>query len=49
MTLRKPNDILNAIVTQTEKRSQKILDQLKTKRKPANGRMNDNTLILKTI
>jgi hypothetical protein len=49
MTLRKPNDILNAIVTQTEKRSHKIIDELKTKRKPANGRVNDQTLILKTI
>ena len=49
MTLRKPNDILNAIVTHTEKRSHKIIDELKTKRKPANGRVNDQTLILKTI
>lgn len=47
MTLRKPNDILNAVVTKTERRSQKILDELKTKRKPANGRINDQTLILK--
>lgn len=47
MTLRKPNDILNAIVTKTDKQRQKILDDLTTKRKPANGRINDQTLILK--
>jgi hypothetical protein len=49
MALRKPNDVLNAIVTKTEKQSQKIIDELKTKRKPANGRINDQTLILKVV
>jgi DNA-binding transcriptional MerR regulator len=49
MTLRKPNEVLNAIVTKTEKQSQKIIDELKTKRKPANGRINDQTLILKVV
>lgn len=49
MTLRNPNEILNAIVTKTPKQSKKILDDLKTKRKPVNGRINDQTLIVKVI
>jgi hypothetical protein len=49
MSLRKPSDVISAIVTKTDKQRDKIIDALTTKRKEANGRINDNTLILKVI
>ena len=49
MSLRKPSDVISAIVTKTDKQRDKIIDALTTKRKEANGRMNDQTLILKVI
>tara|TARA_B110000444_G_C18788585_1_gene571274 strand:+ start:299 stop:1501 length:1203 start_codon:yes stop_codon:yes gene_type:complete len=47
MSLRKPSDVISAVVTKTEKQLDKIIDTLTTKRKEANGRINDQTLILK--
>ena len=49
MSLRKPSEALSAIVTKTDKQRDKIIDELTTKRKEANGRINDQTLILKVI
>jgi hypothetical protein len=47
MSLRKPSDVISAVVTKTDKQLDKIIDALTTKRKEANGRINDQTLILK--
>jgi len=49
MSLRKPSDVISAIVTKTDKQRDKIIDALTTKRKEANGRINDQTLILKVL
>lgn len=47
-TLRKPSETIHAIVTKTEKQTAKVLDALTTKKTTANGRINNDTLILKT-
>lgn len=47
-TLRKPSETIHAIVTKTEKQTAKVLDSLTTKKTTANGRINNDTLILKT-
>jgi hypothetical protein len=49
MSLRKPSEALSAIVTKTDKQRDKVIEELTTKRKEANGRINDQTLILKVI
>lgn len=49
LTLRKPKDILPIIMAKTERQIAKALDDLKTKRSPAKGRINKDTLILRTL
>jgi len=49
MTIRKPDDVLKLIVTKTEKQIEKAIGLINGKRKPANGRTNENTLLLKTL
>jgi hypothetical protein len=49
LTLRKPEDYLPIIASKTEKQIEKALDSLKTKRKPANGRINQDTILVRAI
>ena len=50
ITLRKPDDVINIILSKkTSTVIQKALDELKTKRSPANGRINIDTILLKVI
>lgn len=49
LTLRKPKDVLPIIVAKTERQIAKALDNLKTKRTIAKGRINKDTLILRTL
>lgn len=49
MTLRKPQDALMIVLTKTQKQIEKYLSELKTQRKPANGRINQDTILLKTL
>ena len=49
MTLRKPQDALIIILTKTEKQIEKYLSELKTQRKPANGRINQDTILMKIL
>lgn len=49
LTLRKPKDFLPIIVAKTEKQITKALDNLTTKRVTAKGRINKDTLILRTL
>lgn len=46
-TLRKPEDVLKDIGATTKARATKIFLDLKTKSAPANGRLNEETIILK--
>jgi len=46
-TLRKPKDTLTTILSSTPKQLDKFFDSLKTKRRKANGRLNEQTLLLK--
>ena len=48
-TLRKPKETLNTILSSTPKQLDKYCDALKTKKKTANGRINEQTIILKVI
>jgi len=48
-TLRKPKDVLNAILASTPKAMDKTLERFKLKEKPANGRFNEHTILLKVI
>jgi hypothetical protein len=48
MTLRKPKEILAAIATKTERQISNLLSKLTTKKTEAKGRVNNNTLIVKT-
>jgi hypothetical protein len=48
-TLRKPKDILAAILGATPKKLDKIFDGLPLKKKKVNGRINSQTIILKAI
>lgn len=47
MKIRKPEEILPIIVSKTDKQIANVLKKLTTKKTSANGRVNDNTLILK--
>lgn len=49
LTLRKPKDFLPIVVAKTEKQITKALDNLTTKRVTAKGRINKDTLILRTL
>jgi len=48
-TLRKPKETLNTILSSTPKQLDKYCDGLTTKKKSANGRINEQTIILKVI
>lgn len=48
-TLRKPKDILAAIMSATPKKLDKIFDGVTLKKKKVNGRINPQTIILKVI
>lgn len=48
-TLRKPKETLNGILSSTPKQLEKLLASLTVKKKPANGRINEQTIILKVI
>jgi hypothetical protein len=45
--LRKPNDILPSILAKTEKQIAKVTDTIKGKKNIPNGRINDQTVILR--
>jgi len=49
LTLRKPKDILPILASKTEKQIDKELSKLKTKRNPANGRINKDTILIKSL
>ena len=49
MTLRKPLEILPLILSATPKKLDKIFEELKTKPRSANGRINANMIILRTL
>jgi hypothetical protein len=48
-TLRKPNDILPLVLSSPPKKLEKLISNIKTKKTPANGRINQHTVILKII
>ena len=48
-TLRKPKETLNNILSSTPKQLDKLLANLSVKKKPANGRTNEQTIILKVV
>ena len=48
-TLRKPNDILPILCNKTDKQITKALEALTTKKTTANGRINSETVILRTL
>ena len=49
LTLRKPEDLLPIAVNKTEKQFMKAVDALSTKRGKVNGRMNKDTILLRTL
>ena len=49
LTIRKPDDILPIIANKTEKMFTKAIDTLKTKRGKVNGRINKDTILLRTL
>jgi hypothetical protein len=49
LTLRKPEDYLPIIAAKTEKQIEKALNELKTKRKSANGRINQDTILIRAL
>ena len=49
MILRKPEDVLPLILAGTARKIDNLMKTLKTKPKPANGRINGNTILLKTF
>ena len=49
VTLRKPEDYLPIIAAKTEKQIEKALKELKTKRKSANGRINQDTILIRAL
>jgi len=49
LTLRKPKDVLPILASKTEKQIDKELSKLKTKRNPANGRINKDTILIKSL
>ena len=48
-TLRKPKETLNNILSSTPKQLDKLFVNLTVKKKPANGRINEQTIILKVV
>lgn len=48
-TLRKPKDVLTAILAATPKKIDKVIETLKLNPKKANGRFNEHTVILKVL
>lgn len=49
VTLRKPMDMLPIIASKTERQINKAMSLIKTKPKPANGRINKDTILIKTL
>ena len=49
IALRKPNDVLPDINARTAKQIEKMVDKLTTKKKKANGRINENCIIQRVI
>jgi len=49
LTLRKPQDILPIILSGTPRKIDNAITKLKTKTKPANGRCNDNIILLRSF
>jgi hypothetical protein len=47
--LRKPNEVLPKVLAKTPKQINKLCAELTTKQRKANGRVNENTIILRTI
>ena len=48
-TLRKPKEVLPILATKTERQVDKELAKIKTKRNPANGRINKDTILIRTL
>jgi hypothetical protein len=48
-TLRKPKDVLTALLSSTPKALDKTLDAVNLKKKAANGRFNEHTILLKVV
>jgi hypothetical protein len=49
LTIRKPDDIIPILLKKTEKQFTKVIDGLKTKRGIVNGRINKDTILLRTL
>ena len=49
LTLRKPKELLPILSAKTERQIDKELSKLKTKRKPAKGRINKDTILIRTL
>jgi len=49
LTLRKPEELLPILATRTEKQIEKALEDLKTKRKSNNGRINQDTILIRAL
>lgn len=49
LTLRKPKEVLPILSAKTERQIDKELSKIKTKRNPANGRINKDTLLIRTL
>jgi hypothetical protein len=48
ISCRKPHDVLANVISMTDKKLDKALDALTTKKKAVNGRINSNMIIVKT-
>lgn len=48
ISCRKPHDVIANVMSMTDKKLDKALEALTTKKKPVNGRINSNMIILKT-
>jgi hypothetical protein len=48
-TLRKPKETLNNILSSTPKQLEKLFSNLSVKKKPANGRINEQMVIVKVV
>lgn len=49
LTLRKPDDIIPVLLNKTERQFTKVIDALTTKRGTVNGRVNKDTILLRTL
>lgn len=49
LTIRKPDDIIPILLNKTERQFTKAIDELKTKRGNVNGRINKDTILLRTL